>query len=265
MLTLQKRERLFSRLMKKKIKGGAGIYILALFILLFILVVFKIFFDYNRVNITYDTVDDALVTSLVSGCKYNKEENAISTSTVIFHTVSPLRFSSIFDELAGTPDMGETFDLINASEIYTPDAELESAYQLFVQNLKQNLKLDDGMNASISGIRGKVEISTFEIYNCYRNIDSSGNRTDFRFVRYVRQSNGTWAAYSFMPNVIPKTYSTFDHADVDILDTSVTAALTFDIALSDYTDWLMPGKTEEDLKQRVTYKRVVDITREESD
>lgn len=238
-------------------------YVLCLFVLMIILVLFRVLYDSKRVHITHDMVDDALTTALISACVYNTDELALSGATVIYDTVTPVREPSyIISSITGQPILDTTpYDTINDGKLFSPgaDAYLNGAYQKFVRNLKQNLKLDDAMNSTISGISGQVAITDFSVYNKFYNMDEDGNHTDFRIVKYT-YSPGGWSAYPYGINSTASCYNSLDHSNYTVVETSVSACIAFDVVTGKHSDWAAPGLTEDDYRASVSYQRVVDIT-----
>lgn len=230
--------------------------------LMSMIVLFRVLFDQERVHITYDMVDDALTTSLVSACVYNTDELALSGATVIYKTVTPVKEPNyIISSVTGQPMLDTTpHDTINDDALFSPgtDIYLNGAYQRFVKNLKKNLKLDNSMNATISGIDGTVTISEFSVYNKFYNLDEDGNPTSFRIVKYTYSSGG-WSAHPYTINATPTCYNSFGHSNHTIVETSVSARISFNVVTGSVIEWAMPGLSESDLRTSVSYQRVVDI------
>jgi len=259
---------------KDRAEGGGHVYLLAIYLVIFMLVLFKIMWDRERVYVTYDMVDDSIVSSLISSCVCNLEEFGVSNQLVIYRSLTPVKIPSIFDDMFGDSEEEETegeegeeeeeeeYDPLNDPEILNPgwDPYLENCYEKFENNLKHNLKLDDAMNATISGIDGLVTINEFSVYNVYRSFDDSGNETGYRVVRYTKTGSGTWSVFPYGLNTPVSVYNSFDKTYTTIKETSVVASLTFNTVLSDYTDWLMPELAQEDMSKTVNYQRIVDIT-----
>lgn len=237
-------------------------YLLGMMVITFILVIFKFVYEYERFNITYDNIDDALVASLISACTYNTSEYSLSGAAVIYDTVTPVRLPDVLGQIAGLPADTTPHDTINDVSLYAPaeNGYLDNCYQVFLKNLKHNLKLGDDMSVTVSGLDGVVTVREFSIYNKFYNIDEDGNKTDFRIVKYTRLAAGGWNIYPYGINQAATAYNSLDHADSAITETSVSAQLEFQIRTNDYVDWLMPSKTEADMLQTVQYQRIVDIT-----
>lgn len=252
----------------RHIEGGSHMYILALYLMLFMFVVFKLMMDRERVYITYDTVDDSIVEALLSSCVINTEEYGRGEQLVIYETITPPKQTSIFDQMQNLGPGGvplpppPPYDPLTDSAIWNPgrDEYLTDSYEMFEENLKRNLKLDDSMTATISGIEGIIVIEEFAIYNVYQAFDDSGNETGRRVVKYTPTDSGIWTAYPYSIDEDVKVYNSLDKQDVTIEATSVVARLSFDAVVGDYSEWLMPGKAESDMIKHVTYQRVVDIT-----
>lgn len=248
-----------------KTRGGIQIYVLCLITLLCFVVFYRVLFDYTRVQITHDAVDDAITTALVSACIYNTDELALSGSSVIYATVTPVKEPHyVISQITGEPVLDTTpYDTINDAALMTPgnDAYLTACYERFLKNLKKNLKLDDGMNAAISGIDGTVTVTEFSVFNKFWNLDEDGNQTDFRIVKYTYVPGGGWAVYPYNTNEYAESYNSLDHTVYTVSETSVSACITFQVVAGTYIDWAMPGLTADDMKTSVSYQRVVDITK----
>lgn len=253
-----------SALKEKRTEGGAQIFIFSMFFMLLMLALFKMIYENERINITYSAVDDAIVSSLVSACEYNTVEYGLSNQLVIYRTVTPVEFPSDLDDnrewLEPSPP---PYDALNDSEIFNPgsDAYLEESYNNFVNNLKRNLRLDDAMTATISGIEGVVTITEFSVYNVYHSYDDAGNETGWRVVKYTRTPGGLWSAYPYNTNTPVYVYNSFDKLNTMIDKTSVVAALTFDAVVTDYVSWMTPTMGADSAKKSVTYQRIVDISK----
>ncbi len=253
-----------SLLREMRTEGGAHVFIFTMYFILLALVIFKLVYENERINITYSAVDDAIVSSLVSACEYNTTEYGLSNQAVIYRTLTPIEFPSVLDEnseVVGEPPA--VYDPLNDPEIFNPgtDSYLEKSYKNFITNLKRNLRLDDAMNATISGMDGVITVTEFSVYNVYRSFDDAGNQTGWRIVKYTRAPSGLWTSYAYNPNTPAYVYNSFDHYDTMVDQTSVVAALTFDAVVTDYVAWMMPGKTVADTRQSVTYQRIVDISK----
>lgn len=250
---------------KKRVAGSGHMYIVSMFLILFLMLLFKMSSDKERVYVTYDMVEDSLVTALVSSCVCNTTEYGVSDQLVIYRDLTPKKIPPVFVDILnglGAVLPQQEYDPLSDPEIYSPNGDyyLDNCYEKFYENLKHNLKLDNEMNATISGISGKVSITDFSVFNVYRDFDEAGNQTGFRIVKYTREANGNWSVYDYGIDTLATVYSTFEHTDIEITETSVSAALTFDLVLSNYSAWLMENLTENDMKESVTYQRVVDIT-----
>ena len=261
----KKRGQPFIRKILKTEEGGAHIYVLCMSILVCMIIFYLVLFDYKRTQITADIVDDALTTSLVSACVYNQEEKALSGSQVMYRTLSEAE-DDFLESLM--PGMGLGGDgspadpeekLIDHPDLYNAhgDSFLDKSYNYFVKNLKKNLKLDDTMVATISGIEGEVVIQEFTIYNKFCEYDEHGNLTEFRFMGY-RRTGDSWYVIPYAANILPTCYNSLDKSTYQITETSVYAALEFDLVASRF-DGVGLNKVN-GVKPRIWYARVVDIT-----
>ena len=256
------------RMLRAKTKGGAQILIFCMFIMLLLVVYFKALFDYQRMGITKDALDDALVTSMVSGCTINREEFASSGSAVIYRKVTPALGEKISIDFSGKVVIDdEPEDVINGPEIRSPyagggvDSFLQSSYDSFEKNIKKNLRLDDSMHSLIAGISGEVVVSEFTIYNKYYNLDEDRNQTDFKFVEYTYVRNsGTWSVIEHTPNTFPNVYSSLTHSNIQLTETSMSVKLSFNVVNSAFTQQMADqGIDESQTITPVTYTRVVDV------
>lgn len=267
MLLSKKQERHFTNLFSKREDGGVQIYVLCLFILMMFVVFWAVMLDFKRISITSDAVDDALVTSLISSCLYNKEEMRLSGATVVYHTVTgdglKLPVTEIIpgyvDHSGNLTTTVEDRDVINGSEIVnsTGDTYLANCYSLFLKNLKKNLKLDDAMTCSMSGIDGVVTIQEFSVYNKFYNLDQDGNKTDFRFVKYTHIGGGVFNCIEYGINEYPTVYNSLDHQMYTVTESSVASTLSFAVVASRYTP--VGGAAGSQTVTDVTYSRIVDV------
>jgi hypothetical protein len=252
--------------LKKKAQGGAQMFVLCMLIMIFIVVLFRVLFDYQRVHITYYSVEDALTTSLISSCVYNRDEQSLSGATVIYRTVTAAsKPNELLADLTGLPVYDSTpFDAVNSSELTNlmADPYLDGCYDRFLKNLKQNLKLDDSMNAIISGIDGTVSIDEFCIYNKFVNLNADGTPGDFRIVKYTRVSDGVWVAFPYNVNQTATCYNSLDHTDYTVTETSVSAKLSFSVVAGTNANWNTAPGAITNITAPVTYQRIVDITKQ---
>lgn len=248
----------------KKVEGGAQVFILCMCILLFLVVLYKFMFDYQRMDITKDNVDDAITTSLLASCVYNREELGASGAPVIYRTVTPL-LGDITVTPGGVPILDtQPLDVLNLPALSAPtgDSYLTNCYNRFVKTLKTNLRLNASMESLTSGISGEVVIMEFSVFNKFYNLDEDRNQTDFRFVKYTyNTSAGTWSAYPYNINQYPTTYNSLDKANYTITETSVSAKLGFSVNAGTIVGWDPDpaGRVGSDNLVPVTYQRVVDV------
>jgi len=258
------RER-FRRLARARTEGGTHVYVLCLFIMMFLLVLFHAMFDYQRLAITKDTVDDALVTSMISACVYNKEELASSGSAVIYQSLTPSYGEHTMLSPGGHLVVDPTpTDVFSLPEIYaaSSDTYLQNCWTLFLKNFKKNLKLGDDMVATISGIDGVVSVTEFSVYNKFYNLDVDRNQTDFMFVKYsYNPSSGAWSAYGYAPNTYPTCYNSLTHSNYQIVESSIATQLSFTVVAGTASTGMtnLTGVIQADFNVPVTYQRVVDV------
>ena len=251
-------------LSSKRTEGGTHIYLLCMFLMMFLLVLFRAMFDAQRVSITKDTVDDALMTSMVSACVYNRQEKNSSGSVVIYDSVTPLFGEHLRQTVGGRTVVDRNpVDVFSLPEILAPgsDAFLSNSWTLFEKNLKKNLKLQDDMTATISGIDGLVTVTDYSIYNKFYNLDADRNQTDFKFVRYsYNPASGAWSAYAYAPNTYPSTYNSLTKSNYNITETSISVELAFTVVAGTATGMSQQlGHTQSEYNVPVTYHRIVDV------
>ena len=256
--------------LRKKAKGSAGIYVITLVILLFFCLLLLATYYRKRTYIVYDTVDDAIVSALTSACTFNLEAYGYGGQVVIYDV--PIEIEPEEPPLPGedivvlTPEeekqlaYEEAMDRLISTNLLLPagDQYLSKSYSDFMKALKRNLKLDDTMQSSLSGIEGEVIVEEFSIYNRFEEFYEDGSLLAYRIIRYT-YSGGTWSVYPFNINTPVTIYNSYDHAESYVEDTTVTAKLTFNVRVGDYNAAYMPGLSASDMLQPVFYQRLVDI------
>ena len=149
---------------------------------------------------------------------------------------------------------------IRSEKLYA-DPFLQNCWTLFLKNFKNNLKLNDDMTATISGIDGVVSVAEFSVYNKFWNLDENWQHTDFMFVKYTYNvAGGSWSASAYAPNTYPTTYNSLTHSTYTITESSVSAQLAFNVVAGTATGKAQElGFTQADYNVPVTYQRVVDV------
>lgn len=275
MLLWKKKRRPFIKdtcFLKKKAEGSAGIYIIALMVILFFCFLLLLTYYRKRMYITYDTVDDSIVSALTSACTFNLEAYGYGGQVVIFDV--PIEVEPEEPPLPGeepAPELTpaekrqlayeEAVDRLTDTNLLLPagDQYLTKSYSDFMKALKRNLKLDDTMQSSLSGIEGEVIVEEFSIYNRFEEFyEEDGSLLAYRIIKYT-YSGGAWTVYPYNLNTPVMIYNSYDKADSYVEDTSVTAKLTFNVRIGNYNSRYMPGLTEADMVQPVFYQRLVDI------
>ena len=255
----------------EKVRGEVSMYVYAIFIIMFLIVMLKASYDKQRVFITYDAVDDSIVEALTAASTYNVEELALGGQTVIFRTISGEELDDVEEEevplLPGMPTpappteeelelqrMEKALENLQDAELFNAvtDSFLNKSRSDFMRALKRNLKLDGSMNCQLSGIEGTVTVEEFSIYNKYEQFDEEGNLLAFRIIRYTH-NGAAWNVYAYSINENVSVYSSYDKANVPVENTTVTAKLSFD---------LYQGYAESDMLQAVHYQRLVDIDKD---
>ncbi len=275
MLLWKKKERpcikkKFLDFMSMKVEGGAQIFIIALCMMLFLLVFFRLSYDKQRVFITYDSLDDSIVSALVGSTTYNVEEMAYSGNFVIFETITEFEAEEVplpgetpppepTEEELAEMEAQAMDEFFNNPRLFNPiDSYLDKSRNDFIRILKRNLKLDDAFNCQLSGIEGTVTIEEFAVYNRYEWYDEDGNCAGYRIIKYYHNGSA-WNVYPYNINTPVMVYSTYDHADRPVENTTVTAKLNFNLRLSDFNSTYYQGLTEADMLMGVSYQRSVDI------
>lgn len=257
-------------LLKKKAEGSAGIYIIALMVILFFCLLLLATYYRKRIFIVYDTVDDSIVSALTSACTFNLESYGHKGQVVIYDAPyevepeEPLLPGEEVEEL--TPEEEEqlayqkALDNLADTALLLPSGDyyLNKSYSDFMKALKRNLKLDDTMQSSLSGIEGEVIIEEFCIYNRFEEFSEDGTLLAYRIIKYT-YSGGTWNVYPYNINTPVMIYNSYDHAESYVEDTTVTAKLVLNVRVGDYNAQFMPGLSDSDMVQTVFYQRLVDI------
>ena len=268
-MTSQKQERPFTikRFLQcfgtAKTEGGVHIYILILFFMMFLIVLFRVLLDTQRMGITKDMVEDALMTSMVSACVYNKEEKNASGAIVIYRKLTPLG-SEMFEFEGGRAHLNKVpINIFSMPEMLSPsgDAYLQKSWEIFLKNLKKNLRLNDDMTANISGLSDKVKVEEYAVYNKFYNLDADRKQKDFKFVKYsYYPETDRWSAYEYTPNTYPTTYNSLTKSNYKIQETSISVKISLNVVGGTATAFANKlGKTQNDLNVPVTYQRVVDV------
>lgn len=240
---------------KKEVEGGAQIYIITIMLIFFMVVVFKVMLDDQRMQVTHDAVDDALVSSLISASSINIREYGKSGQLIIYDDVTKDPVVGL-----GAPvltDEQKAQQLLNSSLLYNPamDSYLNDAYAAFTRSLSVNLKLDGAMNATISGIQGIVEIPEFSVYNLLECYDKFGSRIHYRFIKYT-YNGSAWSVSAYPWDTSVSVYNSFDKTNTELDSTTVTAQLKFTVRISENNGLFGMG----DMTKEVTYQRLVDVT-----
>lgn len=274
MLWWKKMERRFTDWLKRgflyPVRADAGILVIALFMVLFFCLLLKASFDEKRMEVTYDSVDDAIVSALTSAATINMEEYGLGGQAVIYKTVTKVEAeepllpgqtpSPLTKEEQKAKLLTKAEDNLKALHLLQPvgDSYLKKSYDDFLRSLKRNLKLDANMVTSLSGIEGVVTINEFAIYNLFEQFDEDGNRLAYRIIKYS-YNGSSWSAYPYNLNTPVSVYNSHDKVYTPIEATTVMASLSFKLRISDYNSEFMPALTEADMYTPITYQRLVDI------
>lgn len=257
--------------LSRKEKGDAGIYVITLMILLFLCLLLIAMFYRKRVHITYDTVDDSIVSALTSACTFNLESYGHSGQVVIYNVPidaepeePPLPGETPPPPLTEEEEREQIYEKamarLNSTALLLPtgDPYLTKSYDDFMKALKRNLKLNDAMESSLSGIEGVVTVEEFSVYNRFEEFYPDGALIAYRIIKYTYDGSG-WSVYPYNINTPVMVYNSYDKTETYVEDTSVTAKLTFRVRVGNYNGEYMPGLAEEDMVPTVFYQRIVDI------
>lgn len=240
---------------KRQIEGNASIYVIMMMLMLFLIFFFKMMMNDQRLQVTKDTVDDALVGSLIAASPINMTEYGKSGQLVIYDDVTERPVVGV-----GVPvltDEQKAQRLLTNTKLFLPasDSYLNGAYQKFENSLRVNLKLDGAMNATISGINGEVGIEEFCVYNLFEYYTASGSRLHYRFIKYTFDG-AAWSVYAYPMDTEVSVYNSFDKSYTTLDSTTVAAKLTFTVRVAENHGFTGVA----DVEQQVSYQRLVDVT-----
>lgn len=252
---VQRYTKKMTKLGSRQIEGNASIYVITIMLMFFLIFFFKMMLNDQRLQVTKDTVDDALVASLMAASPVNMTEYGKSGQLVIYDDVTERPVVGI-----GVPVLTEeqkAQNLLNNTKLFLPasDSYLNGAYQKFENSLRVNLKLDGAMNATLSGINGEVAIEEFCIYNLFEYYNDSGIRLHYRFIRYTFDGSA-WSVYAYPIDTSVSVYNSFDKSQTTLDSTTVSAKLTFTVRVAENNGFTGVG----DVEQQVSYQRLVDVT-----
>ena len=242
-------------LLQKRTAGGVSIYLLVIMFMMFFLLLFKAALDKQRLYVTYDAVDDALVSSLIAASPINVREYGKSGQLVIYDDVTKPPVVGIGAVVQTDEQKADKF--LNSTDLLSPatDSFLNNALNIFMKSLQVNLKLDSAMNATISGIDGQVEVTEFSVYNMFEYFDKNGNRLHYRFIRYTYDGIA-WSSVSYPIDMPVYVFNSFDDRLSMLDSTSVAANLSFTVKVTENNGWVGGPTTT----RQINYQRLVDIT-----
>lgn len=242
-------------LSKRRMAGNASIYVIVMMLMFFLIFFFKMMMNDQRLQVTKDTVDDAIVASLMASSAINVSEYGKSGQLVIFNDVTERPVVGL--GLPVLTDEQKAQALLTHAKLYIAgsDTYLNKAYQTFENSLRINLKLDGSMNATIDGINGQVEIEEFSVYNMFEYFDRNGNRLHYRFFKYTFNGSA-WSVYAYPMDTGVTVYNSFDKSNTQLDSTTVTAKLNFTVRVAENNGFTGIGNVE----QQVSYQRLVDVT-----
>lgn len=237
------------------LEGNASIYVITMMLMIFLIFFFKMMMNDQRLQVTKDAVDDALVGSLIAASPINMTEYGKSGQLVIYEDVTERSVVGV-----GVPvltDEQKAQKLLTSTKLFLPasDSYLQGAYQKFENSLRVNLKLDGAMQASISGIHGEVDIEEFCVYNLFEFYNTSGSRLHYRFIKYTFDGSA-WSVYAYPIDTSVSVYNSFDKSYTTLDSTTVAAKLTFTVRIAENNGFTSIA----DVEQRVSYQRLVDVT-----
>lgn len=244
-------------MIRKKVDGGINIYILVIMFLLFFLLVFKFSFEKEKIYVTYDAVDDAIVSSLIAASPVNIREYGKSGQLIIYDDVTKDPVVGIVPGPVKTEEQ-KAQEFLTSADLFNPvtDRALNNARDKFLNSLKINLKLDDAMQAGILGINGVVTVADFSIYNRFEYYDKDGNLLHYRYIRYSHDGSA-WSVHPYSIDEDVWVYNSFDKSSTRLDSTSVVADLSFTMNITEGNEFLGGLQMTKD----VHYQRLVDVTK----
>lgn len=219
-----------------------GPYILGMLSVVFLIVAFVVVLTIKEIEITYHSVDDALVEALTASCIVNWEEYGRTHQLVIFDDM----------ETPNTP-------LDDPQNLYPLDSYMQKSFDVFKKKLITNLGLTDAMETKMPLVKNRIDIKEFTIYNVYKQYDSSDNVIGSRVYEYTFR-NGSWNVVAHAVNEAVYCYNSFDGGPTLIENTTITAALSFQMVYFPSISFLQEVPGEEYLTD-ITYQRLVDVSR----
>ncbi len=228
--------------MQKKSEGGAGIYLLGIYIMIFLLTGGFLLYRKQLLSATYILINDSIMTALFSGAVVNLEEYGSSHQLVIHE------------------NLGNSFNLqwdkgmLNANDKY-----LWNSYNKFLEVLRTNCDLDKDLKTKNKVIDGQIRIKSYQVYNVYYQFDEWGNKSAYRIVAYLYE-NGNWICIPYEVNTPVHIYDSLTREQKEITTVTVAVSLCFDLSFLPQAQTLL---SEENVRgmllKTVEYQRLVDI------
>ena len=234
--------RICVKVLKGRCRGSAGIYLTGIFLLLLLTMVFQVCYTWYQVYVTADTLDDALVVSLVSAATVNTKEYGRTHQLVVYDDL----------QTPGNP-------LQDSQNLSAIDTYLQNAYSTFLESFIKNMDLTDTLHTQIPNIDGVLYVEEFNVYNVYRQFDDDGNAMDFRIYHYAYMNNN-WTVTAYDINEPVYLFNSLDATNSLVENTTISAKITFDIYFMPFLRWVMPESMADSMHKQVSYQRLVDIT-----
>lgn len=215
--------------MEAKRKGGASVYILAVYAIVLIIIVWLYTFQTRLINYVRDDYDSGLVMSLLGAATINVEEYGRTGQRVIHGS--------------GSPDS-------------CPDEHLEAALHRLQSLLATNL-------SSWQIVISPVTLDEFKVYNVYEYRAENG--AEERQIYECTWTNGSWSEVTHGVNEAVYVYGAGErgHAEALVEDTTVYAKISFTIELYPYFPGFAEHIPEEKKTLSVSMQRSVSIPKNE--
>lgn len=205
---------------KKKGKGNGAMFPLAIMMIMMMLIFLILVYKRHVLEYNYSYINNSLTQAMFGGCLPNIHEYADTGNLII--------------QDSGNAMAGDVYFL--------------NSYEKFRDCLKYNLNLDDGWNIDTDhGIYGQVTVERYTVFNVVTDSDGNTFTTEI-----TRTGDNSYVREYSVNDVV--TVTTTD-GDVDIVETSVYAEISFNLSLVGHIPW-MGG---EDLNRRYRLRRVVAV------
>lgn len=195
--------------MKKadKKRGGASVYILAVYVLVLLGVVWLYGSHLRTLQHIRNEFDTGLLAALLGTLTINTEEFGLSGNQVIHDTFSG-------EEIWGAEE--------NAAVL---DGHLTGAVERFWHLLRINLGLTEEGNSQKTAVNGAVMVEEFKVFNLYKN--TAGDRQIYEFT----WENGSWSVLVHPVNEKVYVAGNGDRGTKrqEVTDTTIYAKIGFEV------------------------------------